>query len=57
MSDSIKVCRRCMRRFEWFENDDFGIIAHWHGKYYLIDVVLNLKGSRFVPVLFRLVFG
>ena len=56
-SDSVGVCTHCRKNFAVRVSNDIGFYFHWVDNHYLIDVVLCFEVTRFVHVLYRMVFS
>ena len=56
-SDSVGVCTHCRKNFAVRVSNDIGFYFHWVDNQYLIDVVLCFEVTRFVHVLYRMVFS
>jgi len=54
MKDSLEICSHCSRTPKGVRlSSDIGVLFHWKGDYFLVDVVLFVEGSQGWLVLYR----
>lgn len=54
MKSDLEVCPHCRKAVRL--SSDVGVIFHWAGNYFLIDVVLLVPEASILPVLYREVY-